>query len=96
MEEVQIVTTLDNNQTIGALGETEKAVNSNTEALEGATKASTDLLKGIVKESKAAQKTLSELTASSEKLTEEIENTQRGTKRYAELKQELIGGKQRN
>lgn len=89
-EEVQIISTLDNTQTLKALTQTEKQVNSNAEALLDANAAAIKTMKTIVKESKAANKTLKELTESSAALTEEIENTQKGTARYKELRQELI------
>jgi len=89
-EEVQIISTLDNTKTLKALTETEKQVNKNTEALIGANEAAMETFNTIVKDSKAAQNSLKSLQETSERLTEEIENTQRGTARYKELKQELI------
>jgi len=89
-EEVQIISTLDNTKTLKALTETEKQVNKNTEALLGANEAAMETFNTIVADSKAAQNSLKSLQETSERLTEEIENTQRGTARYKELKQELI------
>ncbi len=89
-EEVQIISTLDNKQTIKALTETEKQVNDNTEALLNANDAVVKMGNSIVKESKAAQKTLRELEKSSSELTEELLDVNKGTKLYAELRQELI------
>lgn len=90
-EEVQIISTLDNKQTLGALSQTEKAVNDNAKAVETLNTTNVEMFNNIVKESKLAQRTLKDLTEESERLTEAIENTARGTDEYNRLKQELIG-----
>jgi len=89
-EEVQIISTLDNTQTLKALTDTEKKVKGLGDELSDTNKTTVKLFDDIIKDSKAANKTLKELTNSSAELTEEIENTERGTVKYKELKQALI------